>query len=117
MNSRSYGRHVARRCGIELFGLLNNLPDVFGGHFTMNFPHRWHGTAQPEKLCSQTRTICFGDPMYGLNHEHRFAENRESGCNEGITTFVSGLGWSILRSGHPSDCGFPVLGSIPGAKS
>jgi hypothetical protein len=55
--------------------------------------------------------------MYGLNHEHRFAENRESGCNEGITTFVSGLGWSILRSGHPSDCGFPVLGSIPGAKS
>ncbi len=30
--------------------------------------------------------------MYGLNHERRFTGNVESGCNEGITTFVSGLG-------------------------
>ena len=63
------------------------------------------------------RTICFGNPMYGLNHEYRITENEESGCNEGITTFVSGSEWSIHRSGHPSDCDFPILGSIPGAKS
>jgi hypothetical protein len=32
------------------------------------------------------RTTCFGNPMYGFNHEHRFTENWESDCNEGITT-------------------------------
>jgi hypothetical protein len=117
-DSHSHGRHVARKCGIKLFRLLNILPHVSGRHGAMkNCPHRWHRTAQPGKLCPQMRTICFGNLMYGLNHEHRITENEESDCNEGITTFVSGSEWSIHRSGHPSDCGFPVLGSIPGAKS
>jgi hypothetical protein len=69
LKSRSHGRHVARGRGIKLFRLLNILPHISGKHCTMNnWPHSWRRTAQPGKLCLQIRTICFGNPMYGLNH-------------------------------------------------
>ena len=51
------------------------------------------------------RTICFGNPMCGLNHEHKFTLNGESCCNEGITTFVK---WGA-KSGRTSPSAFVRL--------
>jgi hypothetical protein len=77
------------------------MPPLFpGGHrFVNNRLHHWHRSAQSENVCPGMWTICFGNLIYGLNHEHRFTENGGLCCNESITTLVRCLNQVIIALG------------------